>query len=138
MAHIIARFQQQVKASETSDRSFGWVIGAAFLAVGILPVLRRHPVRWWAVAGGVALFLIAAIAPAVLRKPKQAWLFLGSVLGFLVSPIVLGVLFFFAITPISFLLRLVGRDALHLKRDPQAKTYWQTRDEPPSDMGLQF
>ena len=49
------------------------------------------------------------------------------VLHRVVSPIAIALLFFGVVTPIAFILRLLGKDLLALKRDPEAKTYWIER-----------
>ena len=85
-----------------------------------------------------ALLLLAFVAPSLLRQPKRAWLFLGFLLGMVVNPIVLGFLFFVVITPAALIMRLFGRDAMRLRGDRDASTYWQIRSDPPSDMTEQF
>jgi Saxitoxin biosynthesis operon protein SxtJ len=137
-AGILARFRTQLQESEASDRSFGLLVGAFFFVLGFIRLLKGGQVRWWAVGLAGALLLLAFIAPALLRQPKRAWLFLGFLLGMVVNPIVLGFLFFFVITPAAFIMRLFGRDAMHLRGDPAVSTYWQTRSDPPSNMSEQF
>lgn len=137
-AGIFARFQTQLQESEASDRSFGFLVGAFFLVLGFIRLLKGGQVRWWAVGVAAALLLLAFIAPSLLRQPKRAWLFLGFLLGMVVNPIVLGFLFFVVITPAALIMRLFGRDAMHLRGDPAVSTYWQTRSDPPSDMSEQF
>ena len=67
----------------------------------------------------------------VLVKPvasliAKAWLKLGDILGFIVSKVVLVLLFYILLTPISLLYRLFNKDVLSLKR--QQSTLWHTRD----------
>jgi hypothetical protein len=115
---------------EPSDRSFGFLIAAALLILGI-----RHR---WALGPGVALVLIAVVFPAILRVPKRAWLAFGEALSSAVNPLVLGVLFFGVITPAGFLMRIAGRDPLRLKASPRLSTCWIERSTPSSDMTEEF
>tara|TARA_B100000686_G_scaffold316156_1_gene363707 strand:- start:375 stop:629 length:255 start_codon:yes stop_codon:yes gene_type:complete len=55
------------------------------------------------------------------------WFRLGIILGKIISPIVIGLIFFFIITPIALLGRLMGRDELKLKRNKVSETYWVER-----------
>jgi Saxitoxin biosynthesis operon protein SxtJ len=137
-ADLLARFRTQLQESEASDRSFGFLVGAFFLVVGFIRLLKGGQVRWWAVGLAGALLLLALIAPSLLRQPKRAWLFLGFLLGMVVNPIVLGVLFLVVITPAALLMRVFGRDALHLRGDPDASTYWRSHTDTASDMTEQF
>jgi hypothetical protein len=138
MNGLVARFHEQLEVNQTSDRNFGWLVGTVLLVIGLLPLWRSGPVRWWAIALAATVLLGAMAAPHLLGRPKQAWLFLGFLMGLVVSPIVLGILFFAVVTPIAWCMRLAGRDALQLQLDSHVPTYWRTREEPCSDMGMQF
>ena len=48
----------------------------------------------------------------------------GLILHKVTSPIVLGIVFFVVVTPIGFLMRLLGKDPLRLRRNAAAKSYW--------------
>ena len=50
-----------------------------------------------------------------------------------ISTIIMGIIFFIIITPISFLLRILGKDALNLKKINK-KTYWIIKDDVKSEM----
>ena len=49
----------------------------------------------------------------------------------------MGVIFFIVITPISLLLRILGKDVLNLNKNNK-KTYWIKRDTVKSEMKNQF
>ncbi len=93
-------------------------------------------------AGIAALFLVLAfVAPKVLHPLNVAWMRLGFAMGMVVSPIVLGILFFLTVTPMGFVLRLMGKDLLRLKLDKSASSYWIERSPPgpaPDTMRNQF
>ena len=57
---------------------------------------------------------------------NKLWFKIGLLLGKIISPIVLGLVFFLLISPISIILRLIGRDELKLKK-LHNKTYWIIR-----------
>jgi hypothetical protein len=77
----------------------------------------------------VSLFLFALVAPAKLARLNRLWFHFGVLLGRVVSPIVLGIMFFLLITPVAFMTRLLGRDALLLKKR-SLTTYWVDRTPP--------
>jgi len=135
---LLDRFHTQLEEGETSDRGFGLWVGTAFVALGILPLVRHHASRPWMWILGSAILVAAAAFPKILRMPKRAWLFLGFLLGQIVNPIVLGVLFFAVITPAGWLMRLLGSDPMRRRFDQALSSYWQIRTEPPSDMNDQF
>jgi hypothetical protein len=125
----------------SSDRAFGLVFTAAFLLIGLWPLVRLAPVRTWAL-GLAALFLVASLLrPAVLSPLNRLWLRLGLLLQRITNPIVLGILFFGIVLPIGLLMRLVGKNPLRLGFDRGAQTYWIERQPPgpaPDTMPRQF
>ena len=124
-----------------SDRSFGWTFSCVFALVALLPLVDHEPPRWWAIGIAVLIGAVAALRPSLLAIPNRWWTRLGLLLGRLTSPIAIGVLFYAVIVPFALGMRIVGRDALRLKRDAGARSYWIERDPPgpPADsMPRQF
>ena len=70
------------------------------------------------------LFLTLSIfKPSLLNAPSNYWLKFGLILGKIISPILLGIIFFLILTPISIITRIFGRDELKLKKINK-KSYW--------------
>lgn len=131
--------EQRVDVS--SDRSFGLVMSAALLVVGLWPLVSGRPVRPWALVAALVLAAFALFAPRVLRRPNLLWAKLGLLLGKVVSPVVLGVLFFLMLAPFGLVMRALGKDPLRLTLDRDATTYWIERNPPgpaPGSMSDQF
>jgi len=125
----------------SSDRSFGIVFALVFAVVGAWPMLSAGSPRWWAFAIAVPMALIARLKPAVLAWPNRQWGRLGILLARFISPIALGVLFYLVFTPVGTLMRVAGKDPLHLRRDRSATSYWRPRvppGPPPDSMNNQF
>jgi hypothetical protein len=125
----------------SSDRSFGLVFTGFFLLVGLWPLVRRGPVKGWALALAAVFLVVSLVCPAALGPLNRLWLRFGLLLQRVVSPVVLGVLFFFTVTPIGLLMRLSGKNPLHLGFDREATTYWIDRHPPgpaPDTMRHQF
>jgi len=122
-----------VRAEETklpSNRSFGLVFTAVFLIIGLLPLVSRHTVRAWALIISGVFLAVTLAAPNVLTPLNRLWLRFGLFLHKIVSPVVLGVIFFLAVTPTGLLMRWFKKDILRLRFDPAADTYWIKRDPP--------
>ena len=125
----------------SSNRTFGLVFAAFFALVALLPVVRGHAVRRWALPVS-ALFLLAALAaPKLLTPLNRAWTALGTLLHAIVNPLVLGILFYLVFTPFGWVLRRMGKDFLRLRHAPGTQTYWIVRQPPgpsPESMSRQF
>src|SRR5262245_46637000 len=112
---------------ESSDRSFGFVFAAVFVLVGLWPLIHWATPRWWALGVATAFALVAFVRPATLRPLNQAWLVLGRVMHRVVGPLIMGVIFFAAVTPTAWIMRLMGKDVLSLKRRSDLASYWIAR-----------
>jgi Saxitoxin biosynthesis operon protein SxtJ len=113
-----------------SERNFGLVFAVVFAFIALWPLVRADKIHLWALAIS-AVFLIAAfIAPRVLAPLNRLWFQIGILLGKVVTPVVMGILFLVAVTPVGFIMRLFGKDPLKLKRELTAKSYWIERSPP--------
>lgn len=106
-------------------RNFGLVFAAGLiLFFGLLiPWLIGYawPVWPWIAAGVFAIFGI--IFPIVLSPLNWLWLKIGFVLGWINTRIILGLIFFVILFPISLVMRIIGKDSMHRKLDEMATTY---------------
>jgi len=124
-----------------SDRQFGLVFAAFFAVIGLLPLVAGHAPRWWAFAPALAFAAVALIRPGILRPLNVLWFRFGLLLHKVVSPIVLGLIFYVAVTPVGLTMRAFGKDPLKLKFDRTAPSYWIDRTPPgpdPETMKNQF
>jgi hypothetical protein len=120
-------FEREEKVEGPSNRSFGLTFAAVFGLLALAPLVFGGRLRWWAVALAAAFAALALLVPAVLAPVNRAWLRLGLLLHAVVSPIVLGIVFFLVLTPTAWLVRVFGKDLLHLTFDRDAPSYWIER-----------
>jgi hypothetical protein len=134
-------FSREEKVVAGSDRSFGLVMAAALAAVTLLNVW--HAGRLWPWTGGLAaLFLVTGLLqPSVLNPLNRIWLKFGLLLHRVVNPVVMALLFYGTVLPTGLVMRMLGKDLLRLKRQPDAESYWIVRQPPgpsPETMRDQF
>ncbi len=126
-----------------SNRSFGALFAVVFAVLAVWRGVTSGFVPWtvfWAICS--ALVLAATVfAPNALTPFNRAWMRLALFLNRIVSPVVLGVMYAVLIVPVGLGMRLMGRDALHLKKDQNAASYWRERAHgsvPPESFKNQF
>jgi hypothetical protein len=134
-------FSRDEKIVAGSDRSFGLVMAAALAIVSSLNAW--HSGRLWPWTGGLAALLLAAafLRPAVLHPLNLVWLKFGLLLHRMVNPVVMALLFYSTVVPTGLVMRMMGKDPLRLKRQPDADSYWIVRQPPgpsPETMADQF
>lgn len=112
-----------------SERSFGLVFCAAFLAIGLWPLLSIGDVRWWAIVLAAMFCAAALILPVVLRPLNLVWFRFGMLLHAIISPLTLGLIFFAVVVPTGYLLRLFKKDVLDMAPGASERvSYWIKRD----------
>lgn len=121
-------------------RRFGMASGVVFGGLA----LAGHLAWAWppALALGVGALGLGSGVLALLRpganRPLYLLLSVGlHPVGILVSLLMLALLFYGVLTPVSLVFRLMGRDALRRRRDPGARSYWISRPPAP-DVGRYF
>jgi hypothetical protein len=76
------------------------------------------------VVGGIGL-----VRPMAIRFIFTGWMIAAFPIGWTISRVVLAATFYALFTPVAFIFRLMGRDALRLRRgDPQS--YWLSQSRP--------
>ncbi len=104
-------------------------LGFVFLATFGF-VARRHgyanvSLLLWGLGGGVGL--LGVIAPRAVRPIYLAAVYATFPIGFVLSHVILAVVYFGIFMPIGLLMRLLGRDPLQRRFEPQRSTYWRQR-----------
>jgi hypothetical protein len=122
---------------KSSEKSFGIVFSIFFSLIGLWPLLNLSSVRVWSIVLAFLFLATAFVYPKVLRPLNHIWIKLGDVLGKFISPIVMALIFFAIVTPISFLVRALGKDLLKLKFSKNT-SYWIRRKQNITSMKKQY
>ncbi len=133
-------FSREVELQTGTDRSFGLTIGGILIAIAGIrgvgswslsnPMWSLDTLGALLLSAGVILVTLATAVPSTLSGLNRAWMKFGLLLSKVVTPIVMGLIFFTTVTPIGYLMRLLGKDLLNIKSDPDAKSYWIVRTPP--------
>lgn len=115
-----------------SNRKFGLSFGVIFALMGLWPLFHHHSPRWGFLIASVIAAAVALVRPTLLTPLNRAWFKLGLLLNRIVNPVIMGLMFFAAVTPLGWLMRRTGSDLLGLKMKPNAVSYWVVREPPVS------
>ena len=116
--------------------AFGILFFILFLIIGLYPLLSSEPIRIWSVSISLVFLIITIIKPNLFTFLNKLWIKFGILLGKIISPIVMGLVFFFVVTPIGILVRIFKKDIMGLKIG--ANTYWINREDKVQSMKKQF
>jgi predicted membrane protein len=120
-----------------TNRNFGIVFFFIFLIISVYPLLNENEIRYWSLFISLIFLLLGLINSRLLTPLNKAWVKFGLMMGIIVNPIIMSVIFFAVVTPTAYLLRLIGKDVLHLKKNND-KSYWQKKEKSLSSMKDQF
>ena len=121
----------------SSNRSFGVVFFIVFLIIAFYPLLNQENIRIWSLSISLVFLILGLINSFVLTPLNKLWFKFGILLGKVVSPLVMGLIFFFVVTPIALIMRMLKKDILNLKLS-EKNSYWIEKNEPKSKMKNQF
>ena len=120
-----------------SNRSFGILFFIVFLIISIWPLSYDGEIRIISLVISLIFLILGLINSNILKPLNFLLMKFGILLGKIVSPIILGIIFFFVVTPIGLLIRLFNKDLLSLKFN-NSGSYWVENKEPKSKMKNQF
>lgn len=120
-----------------SNKSFGIVFFLVFLIISLYPMLGGDSLRIWSLVTSIIFLILGLLNSKLLSPLNRLWFKFGIFLGKIISPIIMGIIFFFVVTPIGYLMRLFKKDVLSLKFNDN-KSYWVEKNGPKSKMKNQF
>ena len=120
-----------------SNKSFGIVFFIVFFLIATYPLINNQDVRLWFLLISFIFLILGLINSKILNPLNKLWFNFGIFLGKIVSPIVMGIIFFFVVTPTGIIMRVLGKDLLNLKYNNN-KSYWIEKNGPKSKMKNQF
>ena len=121
----------------SSNRSFGIVFFVVFLLIALYPLTYNSDIRIWSFIISLIFLVLGLVNSKILTPLNRVWFKFGILLGRVISPLIMGLIFFFVVTPIGLLMRLFGKDVLNLKYNSN-KSYWIEKNGPKSKMKNQF
>jgi hypothetical protein len=128
--------KKEIKINKKNNIIFGIFFFIFFLIVGLYPLVSVEVIRIWSVVLSLIFLIITIIKPNLFTFLNRSWIQFGTFLGKIISPIVMGFVFFFVVTPIGILVRILKKDVMGLKRG--ASSYWINRDDKFQSMKKQF
>jgi len=123
--------------NKSSNRSFGIVFFVVFFIIALYPIINDGNLRIWSLLVSLIFLTLGLINSKVLTPLNIIWFKFGIFLGKIVSPLIMGTIFFFVVTPIGILMRILNKDILNLKYNNKS-TYWIEKSGPKNKMKNQF
>ena len=86
---------------------------------------------------GAVLGVAVWVSPAFARAFYIGWVLAAEPIGWTISSLIMAIVFYLVVTPIGLAMRLVGRDPMTRRLEPDAPSYWHQR-KPVTDIKQYF
>jgi len=110
----MALFLKDVSPTQCKDAGLALVLICLILAIAITPNTF--------LPAGIAFLVVAMTAPGLFRPFAKFWFGFSHAVGAVVSKVLLTLVFYVMVTPVGIVRRLLGKDAMQLKKWKQART----------------
>ena len=124
--------------SQSSNRSFGLLFFIVFIIFGLWPLTKGEVVNIYLILISLFFLIFGSINSKILSPFNKAWIKFCEILGSIIAPIIMALTYFIILTPISLILRILGKDLLGLKFLKKQDTYWTKRVKKLGTMKKQF
>jgi len=123
---------------KSSNKSFGILFFVVFLGLGLWPLTNDNSPNIYLIIISIIFLILGLLNSKLLSPLNSFWIKFGELLGKMIAPVVMVIIYFLILTPISLMVRLFGKDLLGLKFSKQLKTYWIKRKKDLGSMNKQF
>jgi hypothetical protein len=121
---------QEIKSTRKELKEFGMVMGVFFGLISGLLLWKGKNYLPFGIASAIFL-AVTFINPFWLKGPQKIWMSIAVTIGWFMSRLILGFVFFCVITPLSFLMRLCGKNFLDLEFKKSTDSYWIPKPSEP-------
>lgn len=108
-------------------KKFGITIATAFFLITLLFLIRHNSKMLITSAISGIFYILAFFAPTFLRSIYIFWMKLAYIMGWINTRLILMIIFYVVLTPISIGLKLFKVDLLDIKIDKNKDTYWRKK-----------
>ena len=122
---------------KSSSKSFGYLFFSLFLILSLWPVLNDNSVNFLFLSISAVFLFLTILNAKILDFLNNYWIKLGELLGRVVAPIIMFLVFFVIVTPLSLLTKLLKKDLLNMRFN-DSKTYWTNKVKKIDSMDKQF
>ena len=123
---------------KSSNRSFGILFFLVFLGFGLWPLTKELSPNIYLIIISVVFLVLGLLNSKLLSPLNEIWIKFGEILGRVIAPLIMALVYFLILTPISLLVRAFGKDLLGLKYSKQQNSYWIKRKKEICTMDKQF
>ena len=119
---------KNIRTDNKAIRDFGILIGIILLIIAGILFYKERASYELIIFLGIAFICLGLGKPIILKPFYSIWMYFAVVLGWFMTRLILGLLFYIVVSPISLISRLFGKEFLDLKTSSLNRSYWNYKD----------
>ena len=123
---------------KNQNRSLGLLFFLVFLTLSLWPLTKKGEINLYLILIALIFLVLGLLNSRILSPLNKVWMKLGEMIGRIIAPIVMLIVYFLILTPLSLLVRLFGKDLIEMKFNNNIKSYWIKRKKHLGTMDKQF
>ncbi len=113
-----------------SNSTFGYFFGLVFISLSVYFYFQNNNLFIFFFSLSSIIIIVTLLFPKLLLPFNFLWMKFGILLGKIINPVIFGIIFFFMITPVGLVRKLIGADELQIKNNDNRDSFWIKRKEP--------
>ena len=124
---------KNIQKDKKSIRDFGLLIGCILLVIAGYLFYKSKDVNTPLISLGFSFIASGFILPPILKPVYLLWMYFAIILGFIMTRVILGLVFYFIVSPIGIIGKIFGKEFLELKKNSVNNSYWNFKDKDIND-----
>ena len=100
---------------DKKNKQFGYLFFFVLSFISIFIFFNSNKINYILISLSLIFLNITIFRPILFDGISNIWIKFGELLGRFVSPIIMILIFFLFLTPLSFIIRIMGKDLLNTK-----------------------
>ena len=121
-----------------SNRSFGLLFFIVFLIISLWPLKDDGEIRIVTFTISLFFLILGLLNSKILKPLNFLWIKFGLMLGKFINPIIMAIIFYTTVVPIGLIFKILRKDLLSIKKNPNLKSYWVKKTHNKNSMKNQF
>lgn len=124
---------KNIQKDKKSIRDFGLLIGCILLVIAGYLFYKSRDLNIHLISLGFSFIASGFILSPILKPVYLLWMYFAIILGFIMTRLILGLVFYFIVSPIGIIGKIFGKEFLELKKSPVNNSYWNFKDKDIND-----
>jgi len=129
---------KNINTTKKDIKKFGFLIGGILIAISLFFIWKEAASYKIIMPIGIIFIISGQFLPTILKPIYLVWMTFAVILGWIMTRVILIIIFYLIVTPISLIAKLFRHKFLDLTFRTKDDTYWNYRNDTISNIEKQF